>query len=101
MLLTREGDVALIRMRRGKVNAISAELLGELSNLLSQLGGARAAVITGEGSAFSAGLGLPPLIELGRAPMRGFLGRLGQGVPRLLPPPIPLVAAIHGPPHPG
>src|SRR5260370_24217008 len=95
MFLTREGDVALIRMRRGKVNAISAELLGELSNLLSQLGGARAAVITGEGSAFSAGLDLPSLIDLDRATMRGFIGRFSEVILRLVELPIPLVAAVN------
>ncbi len=95
MLLTREGDVALIRLQRGKVNAISAELLAELSDLLSQLGGARAAVITGEGSAFSAGLDLPSLIDLDRATMRGFIGRFGEVVLRLFQLPIPLVAAIN------
>jgi enoyl-CoA hydratase len=96
MLLTREGDVALIRLQRGKVNAISAELLGELSDLLSQLGGARAAVITGEGSAFSAGLDLPSLIDLDRATMRGFIGRFDEVMLRLFELPIPLVAAVNG-----
>lgn len=96
MRLEREGDVAVLRLQRGKVNAISADLLGELSDLLSQLGGARAAVITGEGPAFSAGLDLPSLIDLDRATMRGFIGRFDEVMLRLFELPIPLVAAVNG-----
>ena len=58
MRIERNGPVALLRMENGKANAISATLLERLDGLIAQLGDARAAVITGQGSAFCAGLDL-------------------------------------------
>src|SRR5207237_246851 len=58
MRIERDGEVALIRLENGKGNAIGPSFLDRLESLLGQLGEARAAVITGQGSAFSTGLGL-------------------------------------------
>jgi len=96
MRIERNGPVALLRMENGKANAISASLLERLDGLISQLADARAAVITGQGSAFSAGLDLPALADLDRQSMRGFIHRFSAVVLRIFELPIPLVAAVNG-----
>lgn len=96
MRIERNGPVALLRMENGKANAISAALLERLDALIGQLGDARAAVITGQGSAFCAGLDLPPLVDLDRATMRGFIRRFDEVMMRIFELPIPLIAAVNG-----
>jgi len=53
MRIERNGEVALIRLENGKANAIGPSFWIGWSRS-GQLGDARAAVITGQGSAFSA-----------------------------------------------
>ena len=96
MRIERNGPVALLRMENGKANAISATLLERLDGLIAQLGDARAAVITGQGSAFCAGLDLPALADLDRATMRGFIRRFDAVMLRIFELPIPLIAAVNG-----
>src|SRR2546427_8326627 len=96
MRIERDGEVALIRLENGKANAIGPSFLDRLESLLGQLGDARAAVITGQGSAFSAGLDLPALIDLDRVGMRAFVLRFDAVMMRVFELPIPLVAAVNG-----
>src|SRR2546423_14782818 len=93
MRIERNGEVALIRLENGKGNAIGPSFLDRLESLLGQLGEARAAVITGQGSAFSAGLDLPALVDLDRVRMRAFVFRFETAMMRGFELPIPLVAA--------
>jgi len=53
-------------------------------------------VITGQGSAFCAGLDLPALADLDRQTMRGFIQRFSAVMLRIFELPIPLVAAVNG-----
>lgn len=96
MRIERHGDVALLRMQSGKVNAIGTEFLARLESLLAGLREARAAVITGEGAAFSAGLDLREVVGQPRAAMRGFMERFDAVMLRVFELPIPLIAAING-----
>jgi Delta3-Delta2-enoyl-CoA isomerase len=96
MRIEKQGPVTLLRMENGKANAISPMLLERLEALLGQLGDARAAVITGQGSAFCAGLDLPALIDLDRATMRVFIRRFDDLMMRIFELPIPLIAAVNG-----
>jgi enoyl-CoA hydratase len=96
MRIEQIGDVALLRLEAGKANAIGLEFLSALDALVQRLGGARAAVITGQGKAFCAGLDLPSLIDLDRATMRGFMRRFEEVMLRIFELPMPLVAAING-----
>jgi len=96
MRIERRGPVALLWMENGKANAIGPTFLDRLEGLLGDLGDARAAVLTGQGTAFSAGLELPPLIELDRAGMRAFIRRFEAVMLRVFELPIPVVAAVNG-----
>jgi enoyl-CoA hydratase len=83
-------------MESGKANAISGAFLEQLEGLLGQLGESRAAVITGQGGFFSAGLDLPLLVNLDRAGMREQILRFDAAMLRIFELPIPLVAAVNG-----
>jgi Delta3-Delta2-enoyl-CoA isomerase len=96
MRVERDGTVALLRLENGKANAMGPTFLDRLDGLLGQLGDARAAVITGQGSAFSAGLELPVLVDLDRAAMRSFIRHFEAVMLRVFELPIPLVAAVNG-----
>jgi enoyl-CoA hydratase len=96
MRIERHGEVALLRMQSGKVNAIGLEFLDRLSGLIDELSAARAAVITADGNTFSAGLDLPAVVPLDRVAMRAFMQRFNAVMLRLFELPVPLVAAING-----
>jgi enoyl-CoA hydratase len=96
MRIEQVGDVALLRLEAGKANAIGLEFLSALDALVKGLAGVRAAVMTGQGKAFCAGLDLPALIDLDRATMRGFMRRFEEVMLRIFELPTPLVAAVNG-----
>jgi enoyl-CoA hydratase len=92
------GVVSLLRIERGKGNALNLELLGALDEALAALerSEARAAVITGQGSVFGAGVDLPEMLSGGEAYIRQFIPRLSRAIERLATFPKPLVAAVNG-----
>ena len=96
MRIERHGTVALLRLESGKVNAIGPAFVAELDQLLDGLADANAAVITGQGSAFSAGLDLPALIDLDPPAMHRFMEGFNALMLRIFELPIPLVAAVNG-----
>ena len=96
MRIERHGTVALLRVESGKVNAIGPAFVSGLNTLLDGLGDASAAVITGHGSAFSAGLDLPSLVELDRPSMYAFIEQFNALMLRVFELPVPLVAAVNG-----
>ena len=96
MRVERHGQVALLRLEAGKANAINAGFLDTLLALFGQLGDARAAVITGQGSAFCAGLDLPSLLALDRAGMHAFIARFDEAMTAVARVPVPVIAALNG-----
>ncbi len=91
-------DVATLRLACGKANAMSHEVLDAIERLVDDFerGPARAAVLTGYDSYFSAGLALPTLVDLDRAAMRVFIERFGDVMLRVFACEKPIVAAING-----
>lgn len=98
VVIERAGEVAVIRLRGGRANAMSAGLLGALTRVVDQVtaSDARAAVVTGDERAFSAGLALPDLIGLDRAGMSAFIDGFAVAMRRVLDCPMPVVAAVNG-----
>ncbi|MCA9673390.1 MAG: enoyl-CoA hydratase/isomerase family protein [Kofleriaceae bacterium] len=97
MELERRDDVAVLRLRAGKANAMNTAMLGELNRLVDEAGRtARGLVLVGDGKAFSAGLDLPALVDLERPAMREFIDMFARAMIRVLRLDIPVVAAIDG-----
>lgn len=94
----RRGDVTLLRMAHGKASALDLELLTALAAALEREAesDARALVITGTGSIFSAGVDLYRVLEGRRAYLEKFLPALDVALERLFCFRKPAVAAING-----
>jgi enoyl-CoA hydratase len=92
------GIVTILRMARGKGNALNRELARALVDGLDRLerSSARAGVLTGQGSFFGAGVDLLALVEGGAEYVRQFLPLLQQVIERLATFPKPVVAAVNG-----
>ena len=92
------GEVAILRMARGKGNALNIEFGQALLDALDELerGPARAVVITAEGKVFGAGVDLPELAAGGPDYVRQFMPLMQRCFERLATYPKPLVAAVNG-----
>src|SRR5258706_12299437 len=98
MQIESHGDVAVLRMRGGKANAMTAEFLSDLVRLVDELeaSDAGAAVLIGEGPHFSAGLALPALIDLERHDLREFIDGFGAAMLSVFRCQLPVIAAVNG-----
>jgi enoyl-CoA hydratase len=96
MQIERHDDVALLRMNRGKANAIDAGWLDALNGILDSLGDARALVMTGYDNFFSGGLDIPKLLPLDEPQLRAFIERFNQTMLRLFTLHLPVIAAVNG-----
>jgi len=92
------GDVLLLRLAHGKASALDLELLDELCKAMDEFeaGDARACVLTGTGSIFSAGVDLKRLVDGGADYIDAFLPALDRAISRLLFCDRPLVTACNG-----
>lgn len=92
------GDVLLLRLAHGKASALDLELLDELCTAMDEFeaSDARACVLTGTGSIFSAGVDLKRLVEGGVEYIDAFLPALDRAISRLLFCDRPLVTACNG-----
>ncbi len=99
-MITREdsGSIAVIRMAHGKVSALDAAFCDALVKEIETVaaGSARALVITGTGSAFSAGVDLFQVLEGGADYLGRFLPAMEAFFLALLTFPKPAVAAVNG-----
>jgi enoyl-CoA hydratase len=98
-MFTREDrdGTTVLRLAHGKVSALDVELCKALSAELTTLASSPAAVVlTGTGSAFSAGVDLIRVLEGGAAYLNVFLPAMETLFRTLLTFPSPLVAAING-----
>jgi methylglutaconyl-CoA hydratase len=97
--LSIDGPIATITLNRPqKRNALSPELIVDFHAALDALGdadGVRAVVITGNGSAFCAGMDLRGVLD-DPAAMAEMLGGLSRGLHRLRMVPYPTIAKVNG-----
>lgn len=91
-------EIALLLLHGGKANAMTAELLDKIEQLVDDFerSPARAGVLTGYDKYFSAGLALPALIDLDRVTLRAFMDRFSRAMLRVFACEKPIVAAING-----
>jgi enoyl-CoA hydratase len=96
--VTHHGDVACLHMRHGKVNALDVELCQDLIAHLQACATsqARAVVLTGQGTVFSAGVDLLRVLNEGAPYLQVFLPALCQTFETLFFHPQPVIAAING-----
>jgi enoyl-CoA hydratase len=98
--LTLHNDgIAVVTLGNPPMNTMDAPLLEELTGLFEGLGAeaaVRAAVITGQGRAFSAGLDLRTVPELDRLGQRRLIEAMNNCFGTLYGWPKPLVAAVNG-----
>jgi enoyl-CoA hydratase len=87
-------DVAVLRIEHGRVGALDVELLNALTGAVRASD--RALVITGSGSAFSAGVDLRRILDGGRSYTEELLAALTRTFRAVFDHPRPTVAAING-----
>src|SRR5260370_36046190 len=96
-MIERHDDdgIVTLRLAHGKASAMDAELLEAIERSFDQVLGsdARAVVLTGSGSIFSAGVDPFRLLEERPPYVVGFFSLLLRVIPKLCPFPPPLVAA--------
>lgn len=97
--LSRDGDLAVLALRRGKVNAINSALVRSLQSVLEKLRrdpDVHALVMTGTGSFFSFGFDIPEFLSFDRADFTMFLEDFTRFYTSLFVFPKPVVAALNG-----
>ncbi|MEW6319552.1 MAG: enoyl-CoA hydratase/isomerase family protein [Acidobacteriota bacterium] len=99
-MITRDdsNDIAVIRLNHGKVSAIDVALCDAIGKELDAVtaSSAKALVITGTGSSFSAGLDLFQILEGGSAYLQRLVPALDRMLRGVLTCPKPVVAAVNG-----
>ncbi len=98
-MIERELDddgILTLRLAHGKASALDVELLEALGSQLEDLAGARAVIVTGTGSIFSAGVDLYRVLDGGAAYVDRFYPLLSEFVRVLFTLPVPVVAAVNG-----
>jgi enoyl-CoA hydratase len=97
MLETEDrSGVTVLRLQHGKVNALDTELLRAITAAMRALDPAAAVVITGHGSAFSAGVDLKRIVDGGQPYVREFLPALTETFLAVFDHPGPMLAAVNG-----
>jgi enoyl-CoA hydratase len=96
--IENRGAVSIVRVQRGKGNALNLDLLQAFDDCLGTLEASevRAVVITGQGSVFGAGVDLPELVAGGESYVRKFIPLMSKVFERLATFPKPMIAAVNG-----
>jgi enoyl-CoA hydratase/carnithine racemase len=92
----QHAGISVLRLRHGKVNALDLELLQAITAALREVDEHAAVVITGTGSAFSAGVDLHRIVAGGPPYVQEFLPALTATFMAIFDHPGPVLAAING-----
>ncbi len=98
MRMERTDEIAVLRLDGGKANAMDDAFLDGLERVFAEFtaSDARAAVVTGYSTYFSAGLNLAALAPMSRGALRAFLMKFHRVMLRIFACPRPVVAAVNG-----
>jgi 3,2-trans-enoyl-CoA isomerase len=94
-----EQQVAVVRLERGKVNALNEEMVDELAGCFRRLAGdaeVRCIVLTGTGKFFSFGFDIPQFLGHSKEAFLAYLRRFAALYRDLFACPKPVVAALNG-----
>lgn len=97
--VTSTEGLAILRLGRGKVNALNEPFVDELTSAVGELGedpAVRAVVITGEGKFFSFGFDIPELYDYSKEDFTRYLEKFTGLYTLLYELPKPVVAALNG-----
>jgi enoyl-CoA hydratase len=92
----QRSGVTIVRLSHGKVNALDLELVRAIAAAMRDVPGPGAVVITGAGTAFSAGVDLHRIVDGGESYAREFLPALSAAFLAIFDHPGPVVAAVNG-----
>jgi enoyl-CoA hydratase len=90
------GDLAVLTLDHGPVNALDLELLTALPEALAAVADASGVVLTGARRCFSAGVDLKRIVDGGAPYVAEFLPALSTAVLSVFDHPRPVVAAVNG-----
>jgi enoyl-CoA hydratase len=92
------GKVATVRLAHGKVSALDLEFAESIALTMNELAtsDARAVILTGTGSSFSAGVDLYRLVDGGPEYVKRFFPALAKLILELFAFPKPLIVAVNG-----
>jgi enoyl-CoA hydratase/carnithine racemase len=99
LALERRGDVVFCALDRPPLNLLEPGLIAALRRAFERLAGdasIRAAVVSGRGRAFTAGMDVNVLHGLDAASARGLITELCAAIDAVHRAPFPVVAAVHG-----
>ncbi|UCG50923.1 MAG: enoyl-CoA hydratase/isomerase family protein [Candidatus Latescibacterota bacterium] len=97
--LTHAGEVAVLTLHRGKVNAFNESFVKELKARLGELSAdvtTRALILTGHGKFFSFGFDVPELYPLSKEDFTRFVNHFTELYTTLYLYPKPVIAALNG-----
>jgi enoyl-CoA hydratase/carnithine racemase len=97
--LSRDREIAILTLSRGKVNAINDAVVDELSGNLREIEAdesLRAVILTGKGSFFSFGFDIPEFLSLSPEAFTGYLQKFTSLYAYIFLFPKPVIAALNG-----
>jgi enoyl-CoA hydratase len=94
--LEERGEITIVRLAHGKVNALDVELLRAIDETFSSLDPSAAVVLTGAGRSLSAGVDLKRIADGGPDYVGVFRPALSAAVKSVFYHPGPVVGAING-----
>ena len=97
MIHREEHDgIAVLRIEHGKANILDMELCSAIVEAFDDANEARAVVLTGTGTIFSAGVDLFRVLEGGASYIDDFVPAMGRAFERIFIHPAPVVCAANG-----
>ena len=97
MIHREEHDgIAVLRIEHGKANILDMELCSAIVEAFDDANEARAVVLTGTGTIFSAGVDLFRVLEGGASYIDDFVPAMGRAFERIFIHPAPVVSAANG-----